>query len=60
VDKIKKDCKECEGTGTIRFFFDCDSTRDTPCPKCFPEKKHIYENVLKDFRESSRNERIFG
>lgn len=43
--QIKADCLECKGTGMIRFFFDCDSTKDAPCPECFPEEKHIYEEI---------------
>lgn len=44
-------CKECKGTGTIRFFFDQDITRDCKCPECFPHEKKKYDVLMKQWRK---------
>lgn len=45
----KEKCSQCEGTGVIRFFFDQSTTKDAPRPKCFPEEKHKYEKLNRQF-----------
>jgi hypothetical protein len=40
-----------EGTGVIKFFFDQDTTRNTPCPKCYPERKDEYNRIQKQFHK---------
>ncbi len=41
ISPINPDCKECKGTGNIRFSFDQDTTQTVVCPNCFPEEKEI-------------------
>lgn len=48
-NQINPRCKKCKGTGIIRFFFDCDVTRDCKSPKCFPEEKENYEKINRCF-----------
>lgn len=48
-----KNCKTCGGTGSVRYFFYQDESRQSVCPTCYPNDNRAKE-LQKEWREFNR------